>query len=89
MNPLTPAEQHLADDGYILLPAFAEPHAHLDKAFLAERVDNPTGDLLGAIMAMEAARRLDHARRHDRARRARRAAAGGQRLHGDPHATST
>ena len=56
MNPLTPAEETLADDGYILLPAFAEPHAHLDKAFLAERVDNPTGDLLGAIQAMEAAR---------------------------------
>jgi cytosine/creatinine deaminase len=43
-------------DGYLLLPAFAEPHAHLDKAFLAERVDNPTGDLMGAIMAMERAR---------------------------------
>jgi cytosine deaminase len=56
VSPLTLAEQHLADDGYILLPAFAEPHAHLDKAFLAERVENPTGDLLGAIMAMEAAR---------------------------------
>ncbi|HVE19546.1 MAG TPA: hypothetical protein VNB52_10685 [Ilumatobacteraceae bacterium] len=56
MNPLTLAEQNLADDGYILLPAFAEPHAHLDKAFLAESVENPTGDLLGAIMAMEAAR---------------------------------
>jgi len=40
----------------LLLPAFAEPHAHLDKAFLAERVENPTGDLLGAIGAMELAR---------------------------------
>jgi cytosine deaminase len=46
----------LAQDGYLLLPAFAEPHAHLDKAFLAERVPNPTGDLMGAILAMEAAR---------------------------------
>ena len=45
-------------EGYILLPAFAEPHAHLDKAFLAEVVDNPTGDLLGAIRAMEASRHL-------------------------------
>jgi cytosine/creatinine deaminase len=44
------------DGGYILLPAFAEPHAHLDKAFLAERVENPTGDLMGAILAMERAR---------------------------------
>ncbi len=42
--------------GYLLLPAFAEPHAHLDKAFLAERVDNPTGDLMGAIEAMDRAR---------------------------------
>jgi cytosine/creatinine deaminase len=39
-----------------MLPAFAEPHAHLDKAFLAERVVNRTGDLMGAIMAMEEAR---------------------------------
>ena len=46
--------------GYLLLPAFAEPHAHLDKAFLAERVPNPTGDLMGAILAMERARAIDH-----------------------------
>ena len=46
----------LVEDGYLLLPAFAEPHAHLDKAFLAERVPNPTGDLMGAILAMDAAR---------------------------------
>ncbi|MDP9463536.1 MAG: amidohydrolase family protein, partial [Actinomycetota bacterium] len=56
MSPLSPAAQALADDGYLILPAFAEPHAHLDKAFLAERVDNPTGDLMGAILAMERAR---------------------------------
>ncbi|HZX56064.1 MAG TPA: hypothetical protein VFE86_15360, partial [Ilumatobacteraceae bacterium] len=56
MKPLTPVPQDLVDDGYLLLPAFAEPHAHLDKAFLAERVENPTGDLLGAILAMDAAR---------------------------------
>jgi len=56
VKALTPAAQELADDGYLLLPAFAEPHAHLDKAFLAERVENRTGDLLGAILAMEAAR---------------------------------
>ena len=56
VKPMTPAAQDLADDGYLLLPAFAEPHAHLDKAFLAERVENPTGDLLGAILAMDAAR---------------------------------
>jgi cytosine deaminase len=39
-------------DGQLLLPAAVEPHAHLDKAFLAERVENRTGDLIGAIEAM-------------------------------------
>jgi cytosine deaminase len=56
---MTAVEQRpatLAEEGYLILPAFAEPHAHLDKAFLAERVPNPTGDLMGAILAMEAAR---------------------------------
>jgi cytosine/creatinine deaminase len=38
--------------GHLLLPAALEPHAHLDKAFLAERVENRTGDLAGAIEAM-------------------------------------
>jgi len=38
-------------DGWLLLPAMAEPHAHLDKALTAERVPNPTGDLMGAIEA--------------------------------------
>jgi len=42
--------------GYLLLVAAVEPHAHLDKAFLADVVTNETGDLLGAIRAMEAAR---------------------------------
>jgi cytosine deaminase len=56
VSQFTPTAQSLADDGYLVLPAFAEPHAHLDKAFLAERVDNPTGDLMGAILAMERAR---------------------------------
>jgi cytosine deaminase len=40
--------------GWLVLPALAEPHAHLDKAFLAERVENATGDLMGAIEAMMA-----------------------------------
>jgi cytosine deaminase len=34
---------------YVVLPGLVEPHAHLDKAFLADRVHNPTGDLMGAI----------------------------------------
>lgn len=40
----------------LLLPAFVEPHAHLDKALTAERVPNPTGDLPGAIEAWTAYR---------------------------------
>jgi cytosine deaminase len=44
--------------GHLLAPAFAEPHAHLDKAFLSERIANPTGDLMGAIMAMRSSRHL-------------------------------
>lgn len=48
--------RHLTPErGWLVLPAFAEPHAHLDKAFLSERVDNPTGDLMGAIDAMRLA----------------------------------
>jgi cytosine/creatinine deaminase len=41
-------------DGHVLLPSFAEPHAHLDKALTAGRAPNPAGDLLGAIDAMQA-----------------------------------
>ncbi|MEM9562140.1 MAG: amidohydrolase family protein [Actinomycetota bacterium] len=37
--------------GWLLLPALAEPHAHLDKALTADLVPNPTGDLMGAIDA--------------------------------------
>ena len=38
-------------EGYLLLPAPAEPHAHLDKALTSDLVPNPRGDLLGAIEA--------------------------------------
>lgn len=41
--------------GYVLVPAAAETHAHLDKALLAGRVPNPSGDLAGAIKAIRAA----------------------------------
>lgn len=37
--------------GYLLLPAPAEPHAHLDKAYTADVVHNPGGDLDGAVTA--------------------------------------
>ncbi|HZD73856.1 MAG TPA: amidohydrolase family protein [Actinomycetota bacterium] len=43
-----PAAQRLDLDGYLLLPAPAEPHGHLDKALTAGRLTNPTGDLDGA-----------------------------------------
>ena len=42
--------------GYVLLPAPAEPHTHLDKALTADRVENPARDLLGAIAAWHAYR---------------------------------
>ncbi len=50
-------------DGWLLLPALAEPHAHLDKALTAELVPNPAGDLVGAIdawIAASAAGRITH-----------------------------
>lgn len=45
-----PADTAIDDlDGYLLLPALAEPHAHVDKALTADVVPNARGDLLGAI----------------------------------------
>jgi len=57
---LAPAPGEVVHDlgGSLLLPALVEPHAHLDKAFLAERIHNPTGDLIGAIEALHANRGL-------------------------------
>ncbi|CAO5155701.1 cytosine/creatinine deaminase [Frankia sp. AiPs1] len=39
--------------GQVLLPSFVEPHAHLDKALTAALAPNGTGDLLGAIAAIQ------------------------------------
>ncbi len=59
--------------GQVLLPAAVEPHAHLDKAFLAERITNETGDLMGAITSMQANRHLlDVSETIERAERAAR-----------------
>ena len=59
--------------GRLVLPAMAEAHAHLDKAFLSETVPNPTGDLMGAIINIEAARdRITEADTEIRAERAAR-----------------
>ena len=41
--------------GYVVLPAMVEPHAHLDKALLSERIPNPTFDLEGGIGAVQQA----------------------------------
>ena len=42
--------------GHVVTSSFVEPHAHLDKAFLADRITNPSGDLMGAIRGLEAVR---------------------------------
>jgi len=42
-------------DGMLVAPGFADPHTHLDKALTAGAIDNPTGDLSGAIDAWVAA----------------------------------
>ena len=42
-------------DDWLVLPAMAEPHAHLDKALSADLVSNPAADLGGAIAAWEGA----------------------------------
>ncbi|MCY3650044.1 MAG: amidohydrolase family protein [Acidimicrobiaceae bacterium] len=58
---------------WLLLPAMAEPHAHLDKALTADEVPNPKGDLMGAINAwFEAAEkgRLSYERTVERATQA-------------------
>ena len=49
-------ERSLDLSGYVLLPSFVEAHVHLDKAFTADVVENPAGDLIGAITAWRAAR---------------------------------
>ena len=59
--------------GWLLLPAMAEPHAHLDKALTADEVPNPKGDLHGAIDAWALAAdagRFTHAYTVERATRA-------------------
>ena len=49
-----PGDEVLDLTGHLLLPAPAEPHAHLDKALTSHRVPNATGDLAGAITAIRA-----------------------------------
>ncbi|WGX97184.1 amidohydrolase family protein [Nocardioides sp. L-11A] len=63
---------HIDLDGRLLLGAFAEPHAHLDKAGTVDDVANPAGDLSGAVAAWRAHRSTLSV--EDIARRARSAA---------------
>ncbi|WP_043841960.1 amidohydrolase family protein [Amycolatopsis taiwanensis] len=58
-------------DGRLVLPAFAEPHVHLDKAFTASRVVNATGNLGGAMASY--AHLAANGKRGDIQARARRA----------------
>jgi cytosine deaminase len=47
-----PAGVRVVDvSGHVLMPAMAEPHGHVDKAYTADEYPNPTGDLDGAIVA--------------------------------------
>lgn len=67
----TPPARSEDCSGMVLLPAPAEPHAHLDKALSAHAAPNPAGDLRGAIDAWLAHRpTLTHEDLVDRARRA-------------------
>ncbi|WP_375496788.1 amidohydrolase family protein [uncultured Jatrophihabitans sp.] len=52
VGPGHSADSTIDLSGYVLLPSFVEPHAHLDKALTVSRSVNRTGDLLGAIHAM-------------------------------------
>ena len=49
-----PVAAELDLDGYLLLPAAADPHAHLDKARSWDAIRPPMGDLVSAIGAWRA-----------------------------------
>lgn len=52
---LTGEQEKVIDlDGRLVLPAFGEPHAHLDKAYTADLFPNPAGDLIGAVEVVRA-----------------------------------
>ena len=52
----TPGDAPVDDlGGWLVLPALADPHAHLDNALIAETVPNLRGDLQGAFEAGDAA----------------------------------
>ena len=51
-----PCDTTIDLNDFIVSSSFVEPHAHLDKAFLADRISNPAGDLMGAITGLEEVR---------------------------------
>lgn len=61
-EPHATADQEVDLSGHLLTPSLAEPHAHLDKAFLADRIVNNTGDLMGAIIGLQ---NIRHTVTHD------------------------
>jgi cytosine deaminase len=61
-EPQSTFDQELDLTGYLLTSSLAEPHAHLDKAFLADRIVNSTGDLMGAIIGLQ---NIRHTVTHD------------------------
>ncbi len=70
-RPAPPSHVRIDAHGRLVHGGLVEPHAHLDKAYLAERAPNPTGDLMGAIGAMQSVRHTTDAA--DIAARAERA----------------
>ncbi|HYN34117.1 MAG TPA: amidohydrolase family protein [Ilumatobacteraceae bacterium] len=86
----TPADEMVDLRDHLLLAAAVEPHAHLDKAFLAEHAENVTGDLLGAIDAMiSLGGKIDEADIVDRAERAARLMAANGYVAVRTHADTT
>lgn len=53
--PVLPSRK-ISLSGHVVTTSFVEPHAHLDKAFLADRISNPSGDIMGAIRGLESVR---------------------------------
>lgn len=76
--------------GHLLTVSFVEPHAHLDKAFLADRIHNPVGDLMGAIEGLDAVRdTITHSDTVDRATAAARLLSRNGVTHVRTHADTT
>lgn len=76
--------------GHVLSVSFVEPHAHLDKAFLADRIHNPVGDLMGAIRGLDEVRdTITHADTVERATAAARLLSRNGVTHVRTHADTT